>query len=64
MNDRLTLPWALLALVAATVVGIGINFLVEAEWIAPLAMALIMCGLFFYGRIEKRHGRNGDETQP
>lgn len=58
MDDRLTLPWAMLVLVLTTAVGIGINFLVEAKWVAPLAMALIMGGAFFYGRIEPRNGRD------
>lgn len=62
MNDRLTLPWALLVLVVATAIGIGINSLVEAEWIAPFVMALMMGGLFFYGRIEPRQGRQEDQA--
>lgn len=58
MDDRLTLPWAILVLVLATAVGIGVNFLVEAKWAAPLVMATIMGGAFFYGRIEPRNGRD------
>lgn len=62
MTGRLTLPWALLVLVVATAIGIGINHLVEAEWIAPVVMALIMGGLFFYGRIEQRNRRDEHES--
>lgn len=51
MRDRLTLPWAILALLIATALGIGINRLVASPWIAPLAMALLMISLFLYGRI-------------
>jgi hypothetical protein len=60
MYDRLTLPWALLVLIAATVVGIQVNTLVEAKWIAPSVMALFMAVLFFWGRIDHRRKRHGD----
>jgi hypothetical protein len=61
LSDRVTIPWAVVALIPSTAVGLLLNYSVEARWAAPIAMAAIMGGLIVYGRIpgRKAHERNG-----
>lgn len=56
---KVTVPWTVLSLLIALGAGLFVNYRVDAEWIAPVLMALLMAGLIAFGRITPR--RASDE---
>lgn len=51
---KVTVPWTLLSLLFAVGTGLLINYRVDAEWIAPVVMGLLMALLIAFGRIRPR----------
>jgi hypothetical protein len=52
--SRVTFPWTILSLVLTVLAGLLINHHVDAKWISPIAMGMMMGGLMALGRIRPR----------
>ncbi|PSJ36330.1 hypothetical protein [Allosphingosinicella deserti] len=55
---RVTVPWTALSIALTVVIGIFVNHVVEAEWIAPVTMGVLLGVLIAFGRIPARRPRN------
>lgn len=51
---KVTIPWTALSLLFAVGAGLLLNYRVDAEWIAPVAMGVLMALLIAFGRIPSR----------
>lgn len=51
---KVTVPWTVLSLLFAVGAGLLINYRVDAQWIAPIVMGLLMALLIAFGRIRPR----------
>lgn len=50
----MTFIWTVLAALIAALIGLVVNFSVDAKWVAPFVMFATMVALAFYGRIRRR----------
>jgi hypothetical protein len=60
ISSKLTVAWAVISLVISVSLGLILNYAVEARWVAPMFMGLVMGLLLVYGRIPPRSRPAGD----
>jgi hypothetical protein len=54
---KVTVPWTIVAILVSLAVGVFLNHRIEARWVSPVGMALIMGALIGLGRIPPKRRR-------
>jgi hypothetical protein len=51
MSGAVSMRWALISVLVALVIGLGLTRLTSVVWAPPMAMGLLMGGLLSVGRV-------------